>query len=137
MPSTADRPLAGFNPTMPEVLSVEESVTSALRNGILEGELPPGQRLLQEQLAERFGVSRIPLRDALRRLEVEGLVRIDPRRGAYVAELTVADVREIYELREVLEERCMRYAVRALDDAAAASIIAMSVAMDTPAPTPE
>lgn len=137
MSGSAPSSLPGFHPEMPAVTSVEESVTDALRNGILQGDLPPGQRLLQEQLAERFGVSRIPLRDALRRLEVEGLVRIDPRKGAYVAILTVVDVEEIYELREMLEAPCMRYAVRSLDDKTAALIVAMSEAMDTPAPTPE
>lgn len=115
--------------------SAEESVTAALRDKILRGEFLPGARLLQDQLATSFGVSRIPLRDALRRLEVEGLVRIDPRHGAYVAELGVADVEAIYELRQMLEPRCMRYAVRALDDAAVAETIRMSEAMDQPVRT--
>lgn len=137
MPSDPTPALPHLRGGMAAVVSVEEAVTGALRSGIREGDLPPGQRLLQEQLAERFGVSRIPLRDALRRLEVEGLVRIDPRRGAYVAELSVADVEEIYELRMLLEERCMRYAVRALTDEEAARTIGMSEAMDRPAATPE
>lgn len=110
--------------------SAEESVTAALRDKILRGEFAPGARLLQDQLAASFGVSRIPLRDALRRLEVEGLVRIDPRHGAYVGELSVADVEAIYELREMLEPRCMRYAVRSLDAAAITETLLMSAAMD-------
>lgn len=117
--------------------SAEESVTAALRDKILRGEFRPGARLLQDQLAASFGVSRIPLRDALRRLEVEGLVRIDPRHGAYVAQLGVADVEAIYELREMLEPWCMRYAVGALDDAAVAEMIRLSDAMDEPARTAE
>lgn len=122
-------------PPIAQQSGVEETITSALRDRILQGDLPPGSRLIQDQLAASFGVSRIPLRDALRWLEVEDLVRIDPRRGAYVAELTVADVQETYELRELLEPLCMRYAVRALDDAAIAETVAMSTAMESPAPT--
>lgn len=137
MPADTTPALPPFSGGMPAVVSVEEAVTGALRNAILRGDLVPGQRLLQEQLADRFGVSRIPLRDALRRLESEGLVRSDPRHGAYVAELSVADVREIYELRELLEARCMRSAVRALTDEQAEAIIAMSEAMDRPSVTPE
>src|SRR5713226_9598152 len=86
----------------PDVRSIEEVVTTALRDAILSGELRPGERLLQEPLAEQLRVSRIPLRDALRRLEAEGLVRIGPRRGAEVASLTPADVREIYGIRIAL-----------------------------------
>jgi DNA-binding GntR family transcriptional regulator len=62
--------------------SAEEAVTDALRQAIREGVLAPGQRLAQADLAEQLGVSRIPLRDALRRLEAEALVHIDGRRGA-------------------------------------------------------
>lgn len=123
--------LPGFHPAMPAVTSIEDAVTEALRNGIIRSDLPPGQRLVQEQLAERFGVSRIPLRDALRRLEAEGLVRIDPRKGtAYVAELSLKDVEEIYELGIMVEATCMRYAIQSLDDAAAERILALSEGLD-------
>ncbi len=100
----------------PALQSVEEAVTIALRDAILSGELKPGMWLRQEALSAQLGVSRIPLRDALRRLSTEGLVRIDPRRGSYVASLTVADVQEIYELRLLLEPRCIEAAVGRVDD---------------------
>jgi DNA-binding GntR family transcriptional regulator len=114
----------------PDVRSIEEVVTTALRDAILSGELRPGERLLQEQLADQLRVSRIPLRDALRRLEAEGLVRIGPRRGAEVASLNRADVLEIYEIRIALEPDLMRRAVAALGPADSKRLIDMSEQMD-------
>jgi len=114
----------------PDVRSIEEVVTTALRDAILSGELRPGERLLQEQLADQLRVSRIPLRDALRRLEAEGLVHIGPRRGAEVASLSRADVIEIYELRVSLEPELMRRAVGALGTADIKRLVDMSEQMD-------
>lgn len=114
----------------PDVRSIEEVVTTALRDAILSGELRPGERLLQEQLADQLRVSRIPLRDALRRLEAEGLVHIGPRRGAEVASLSRADVIEIYELRVSLEPELMRRAVGALGTADVKRLVDMSEQMD-------
>ncbi len=113
----------------PDIQSVEEVVTNALREAILTGELRPGDRLLQEQLAEQLRVSRIPLRDALRRLEAEGLVRI-ARRGAEVASLTAADVKEIYDLRISLETELMEAAIAALTPDDVTKLIEMSEHMD-------
>ena len=96
--------------------SAEYAVTDALRTAIRQGVLAPGQRLAQAELAEQLGVSRIPLRDALRRLEMEGVVRIDGRRGAWVTRLGSGDISEIYEMRLILETRCIQYAVDALVD---------------------
>lgn len=111
-------PRAGGRPflTAVEPLSAEEAVTAALRDAILSGRLKPDERLAQAELARQLGVSRIPLRDALRRLAEEGLVKIDGRRGAWVTSLTNRDIAEIYELRIMLEGRCIRYAVRNLTD---------------------
>jgi DNA-binding GntR family transcriptional regulator len=114
----------------PDVRSIEEVVTTALRDAILSGELRPGERLLQEQLADQLRVSRIPLRDALRRLEAEGLVSIGPRRGAEVASLSHADVIEIYEIRASLEPELMRRAVQALGPADIKRLVDMSEQMD-------
>jgi DNA-binding GntR family transcriptional regulator len=113
-----------------DVQSIEEVVTTALREAILSGDLRPGEPLPQGQLADQLRVSRIPLRDALRRLETEGLVHFGPRRGARVAALAPDDVREIYELRILLEERTMRHAIEALDDAAIQRLVQMSERMD-------
>lgn len=80
-----------------------EEIERLLRQVISSGGLPPGQRLVHEELAERFGVSRIPLREALRTLAAEGLVRIEPGRGTFVTELDLDEIHEIYELRRLVE----------------------------------
>jgi len=86
-------------------------IAASLRDDILRGVIPPGQALRQEELASRFGVSRLPVRDALLRLEGEGLVEVFPNRGAYVTTLSADEVREIYHLRELLEGDAIEHAV--------------------------
>jgi DNA-binding GntR family transcriptional regulator len=80
-----------------------DRVHDALRTAITSGRFAPEERIKQEQIAAELGVSRTPVREALHLLEREGLVRLVPRRGAIVQGFTAADVRELYELREVLE----------------------------------
>jgi DNA-binding GntR family transcriptional regulator len=80
-----------------------DRVLVALREAITSGRLPADARIKQEQIAAELGVSRTPVREALHLLEQEGLVRLVPRRGALVQGFTAADVRELYELRELLE----------------------------------
>jgi DNA-binding GntR family transcriptional regulator len=87
-----------------------------LRNAVVSGDLVPGQRVLQEEIAERIGVSVAPVREALRVLEGEGQLVYSPRRGYFVAELNIEDLVEIYELRQVLEERAGRRALADLDE---------------------
>lgn len=87
-----------------------------LREEILDGTLKPGQRLEQTELANRFGISRMPVRDALRRLEAEGLVAIDARRGAVVCAIDLEEMEEVYEIREVLESLALRLAGPNLTD---------------------
>lgn len=87
-----------------------------LRSIIVEGELRPGQRIVQDALAERLGTSVAPVREALRLLEREGQVTYRPRRGYCVTELSVDDLEEVYELRQLLEERAVRLALPTLDD---------------------
>lgn len=113
--------------------TAEEATVSALRRAILQGILPPGERLRQETLAAELGVSRIPLRDAFRRLEAEGLIRIDGRRGARVASLTADDVSELYELRRLLEVHCVRLAIRNLTDDGVEELVRASEEMDVTA----
>lgn len=115
---------------MPADASVEEATTTALRVAIRRGILAPGLRLRQEDLAEQLGVSRIPLRDAFRRLEAEGLVEIEGRRGARVRSLSADDVAEIYELLIMIETHLMRAAVRNLDDPAVDRVLELSEQMD-------
>ncbi len=85
-------------------------VFERLRRMIIEGEYGPNERLIEEQLAERLGVSRTPIRQALTMLEAEGLVEIAPNRGAMVCSFSVEDVWDIYDLRAVLEGHAARRA---------------------------
>ena len=110
-------------------VTAEEAVTNELRRAIREGLLVPGQRLTQSEIARQLGVSRIPLRDALRRLEVESLVKIEGHKGARVTELTADAVAEIYEMRILLEERCMTYSVKNLTEDAAQRLSVEAAAM--------
>jgi DNA-binding GntR family transcriptional regulator len=80
-----------------------ESVHAALETAILSGQLQPNARVNQDATARQLGVSRTPVREALRWLERDGLVRLEPRRGAFVVRFTEQDLFEIYELRELLE----------------------------------
>jgi DNA-binding GntR family transcriptional regulator len=86
-------------------------IADTLRDEILRGAVAPGQALRQEELAERFGVSRLPVRDALLRLEAQGLVHVYPNRGAFVISLSADEVREIYDLRILLEGDLIERAV--------------------------
>src|SRR5215208_6394282 len=83
-------------------------VLERLRALILTGEYGPDERLIEEQLAERLGVSRTPVRQALTMLEAEGLVEIAPNRGATVCSFSIEDVWDIYDLRAVLEGHAAR-----------------------------
>lgn len=80
-----------------------EVVFEYLRNAILAGELKPGERLMEVTLAEQLGVSRTPVREAIRKLEKESFVIMIPRKGAYVADLTKKDIMEVLEIRKELE----------------------------------
>ncbi len=86
-------------------------IAETLREEILRGSVAPGQALRQEELAERFGVSRLPVRDALLRLEAQGLVHVYPNRGAFVISLSADEVTEIYEMRLLLEGDIIERAV--------------------------
>lgn len=97
--------------------TVQEHLVIELRRLILSGELRPGERLIEERLTEQFGVSRPPLREALRILQRDGLIRTVPRRGSVVTPLTAEDVREIYSLRWALERLAIELAVPVRDDA--------------------
>jgi DNA-binding GntR family transcriptional regulator len=91
--------------------TAQEAVLAEIRRAIVTGELRPGEQVLQDALAERFGVSRVPLREALKILEGEGQVVYQPHRGYFVAELDVDDLREVYRIRDLLESEAVRVAV--------------------------
>ena len=82
---------------------LREIVFETIRGAIITGELQPGQRLMEVQLAEEMGVSRTPVRESIRKLELEGLVKMVPRRGAYVTPMSVNDLKEMMEIRRALE----------------------------------
>lgn len=84
-------------------LPLRDVVFQTLRQAILKGELQPGERLMEIKLADRLGVSRTPIREAIRKLELEGLVVMVPRRGAAVANITEKDTKDVLEVRRTLE----------------------------------
>ena len=93
-----------FQVDMDQYLPLRDVVFNTLRQAILRGELKPGERLMEIQLANKLGVSRTPIREAIRKLELEGLVLMIPRRGAEVAEITEKSLRDVLEVRGALEE---------------------------------
>lgn len=95
---------------LPRVSAVEALVT-VLRDRILDGELPAGERLVERELTERYDVARHTLRAALRALEAEGLVRIEPNRGARVAQLDIDELRDFFALRLALEREAAHLAL--------------------------
>jgi len=82
---------------------LREIVFETLREAIIQGRLEPGERLMEIQLAEEMGVSRTPVREAIRKLELEGFVVMVPRKGAYVAGVSVKDIVDVFEVRAALE----------------------------------
>ena len=93
-----------FQVNMNEYLPLRDVVFNTLRQAILRGELKPGERLMEIQLANKLGVSRTPIREAIRKLELEGLVLMIPRKGAEVADITEKSLRDVLEVRKALEE---------------------------------
>lgn len=105
-----------INAIMNEYLPLRDVVFQTLRQAILRGELEPGERLMEIHLANRLGVSRTPIREAIRKLELEGLVLMIPRRGAEVAEITEKNLRDVLEVRCALEELAVQLACDRIDE---------------------
>ena len=95
---------------MDAYLPLRDVVFNSLREAILRGELQPGERLMELQLASQLGVSRTPIREAIRMLEQEGLAVTMPRKGAEVAKMTLKDMEDVLEVREALDELAVRLA---------------------------
>lgn len=106
-----------FEVNMDQYLPLRDVVFNTLRQAILRGELKPGERLMEIQLANKLGVSRTPIREAIRKLELEGLVLMIPRRGAEVAEITEKSLRDVLEVRGVLEELAVELACERIGEA--------------------
>ena len=97
-----------FEVKMNEYLPLRDVVFNTLRQAILKGELAPGERLMEIQLAQKLGVSRTPIREAIRKLELEGLVLMIPRRGAEVARISEKSLKDVLEVRRSLTEEDMQ-----------------------------
>lgn len=105
-----------FELNMNDFLPLRDVVFNTLRQAILRGELQPGERLLEIHLANKLGVSRTPIREAIRKLELEGLVLMIPRKGAVVAEITEKSLRDVLEVRRALEELAVKLACEKIQD---------------------
>lgn len=97
--------------------TAQEFVLGELRTMIVRGELKAAEQIKQDALAEQLGTSRVPLREALKILEGEGLVSYQPHRGYFVAELSAADLVEVYRIRQLLEDEAVATAIPRLTDA--------------------
>jgi len=97
--------------------TLHDEVTAGLRNMIIEGELAPGERIPERELCEELGISRTPLREALKVLAAEGMVELLPNRGARVIELTLDDLQELFDLLGVLEGLSGELACQHMTDA--------------------
>lgn len=101
-------------PRRPRLGDAGARIAQLIRDGIINGEFAPGTRVRQEDLAERFRASRVPVREALRQLEYEGLVTIVANTGAWVSRLTLAECEEIYQMRERLEPLLLSFGAASL-----------------------
>ena len=105
-----------FNINTNEYLPLRDVVFNTLRDAILSGKLLPGERLMENQLAEKLGVSRTPIREALRMLELENLVELVPRKGAQVLDMSEKDIRNVLEIRCSLEVLAVELACERMNE---------------------
>ncbi len=106
-------------------LPLRDVIREKIRTGIAEGTWRPGARLVERDLAEDFGVSRVPVREALRALESEGFIELLPRRGAVVRALTRSVVEDLFDIREVLEALAARLVAARIDEQGVAELTAI------------
>jgi DNA-binding GntR family transcriptional regulator len=108
-----DAPMA---PTASRDGDAGSRIADAIRDAILSGEYSPGSRIRQEDVAMQFGASRLPVREALRILESEGLVTLVANTGAWISHLSLEECQELYQIRERIEPLLLRYSLPELDD---------------------
>lgn len=108
---------------MNEYLPLRDVVFNTLRQAILTGELKPGERLMEIHLADRLGVSRTPIREAIRKLELEGLVTMIPRKGAQVAKITEKNLKDVLEVRRALDVLTVKLACDRMDEETKAELL--------------
>lgn len=94
---------------------LRDVIFEALRKAIVSGDIKPGERLMEVLLAEQMGVSRTPVREAIRRLEAEGLVTMTPRKGTHVSELSIKDMMDVLEVRGALDKLATGLAVKRME----------------------
>jgi DNA-binding GntR family transcriptional regulator len=95
-------------------LTLRESILETIRDAIISGALKPGEKVAEPELAERFGISRTPIREAFRQLETEGYLKVVPRKGAVVVSFSQRDVEEFYAIKSILEGYAARSACEKL-----------------------
>jgi DNA-binding GntR family transcriptional regulator len=115
-------------PSIPR--TVKDALVETLRDEIVRGDFVPGQYLRLEEIAARYDVSTMPVREALRDLEAEGLVTIFPHRGAIVTELSADELQDIYDIRVILEEMATRLAVPRMTEATLAELTSLLKQME-------
>jgi DNA-binding GntR family transcriptional regulator len=121
----------------PTFRSKNEAVYDALRQAIIQGEYEPGSRLVIDDLAETMGVSQIPIREALRQLEADGFITIEPYVGATLTQINASFIFEIFALLESLEVICSRTACRCMTDAEMEKLAGLIDRMDGSLNDPE
>lgn len=102
--------------TIDQTQTLRERIVNILRESIIKGTLKPGERVAESDLAEKYGISRTPIREAFRQLETEGFLKVIPRRGAEVTSLTEEDVRDFYEVKSLLESYAAKVATDRLTE---------------------
>ena len=107
-----------------------DEIAKAIREEILRGELEPGMSARQDDIAQRFSVSRVPVREALRSLVAEGLMTCEPQKGFRVARLEPGEAREILEIRSILEVQALRWAIQHITAEAVAHATVREDAID-------
>jgi len=100
--------------SMDKHLTLRERILETIRDGIISGVLKPGEKVAEPELAERFGISRTPIREAFRQLESEGYLTVIPRKGAVVVSFSARDVEEFYAIKSILEGYAARMACEKL-----------------------
>jgi DNA-binding GntR family transcriptional regulator len=120
-----------------EVKPLRDRIVASIRDSIIAGKIKPGERLLEPDVAKMLGVSRTPLREAFLQLEAEDFVRVTPRRGAVVSELSVKDAEEIYVVKSALESLAARLAAAVMTDEIVDKLVSVNDQMEKKAKAKE
>ena len=120
-----------------EVKPLRDRIVASIRDSIIAGKIKPGERLLEPDVAKMLGVSRTPLREAFLQLEAEDFVRVTPRRGAVVSELSVKDAEEIYVVKSALESLAARLASALMTDEIVDKLVSVNDQMEKKAKAKE